>query len=159
MNNPDHIFESLETIFCVKIPYLNSLIREPGWKKFGSGNWDGKQFGSGINISDSQHLNLVYVVQEASSTDGKAAVSLEKLKLFRQFYVMVVCYIYFTRIIVYLLRITVPFQVRGAPSVLCDGRLLNLLHQDHRLPSQDHRPLPGEGAIQLLFVRIQCRGS
>jgi hypothetical protein len=52
-------------------------------------------------------------VQEASSTDGKAAVSLEKLKLFRQFYVMVVCYIYFTRIIVYLLRITVPFQVRG----------------------------------------------
>ena len=49
--------------------------------------------------------------QEASSTDGKAAVSLEKLKLFRHFYVMVVCYIYFTRIIVYLLRITVPFQV------------------------------------------------
>lgn len=49
-------------------------------------------------------------LQEASSTDGKAAVSLEKLKLFRQFYVMVVCYIYFTRIIVYLLRITVPFQ-------------------------------------------------
>jgi hypothetical protein len=40
-------------------------------------------------------------------------VSLEKLKLFRQFYVMVVCYIYFTRIIVYLLRITVPFQVKG----------------------------------------------
>lgn len=49
-------------------------------------------------------------LQEASSTDGKAAVSLEKLKLFRHFYVMVVCYIYFTRIIVYLLRITVPFQ-------------------------------------------------
>lgn len=49
-------------------------------------------------------------LQEASCTDGKAAVSLEKLKLFRHFYVMVVCYIYFTRIIVYLLRITVPFQ-------------------------------------------------
>ncbi len=57
-------------------------------------------------------------MQEASSTDGKAAVSLEKLKLFRQFYVMVVCYIYFTRIIVYLLRITVPFQVRGGTSVV-----------------------------------------
>jgi hypothetical protein len=88
---------------------------------------------------------LDYAVQEASSTDGKAAVSLEKLKLFRQFYVMVVCYIYFTRIIVYLLRITVPFQVRGAPSVLRDGRLLHLLHQDYLLPPQDHRPLPGKG--------------
>jgi len=49
-------------------------------------------------------------LQDAQHTDGKAAVSLEKLKLFRHFYVMVVCYVYFTRIIVYLLRITVPFQ-------------------------------------------------
>ncbi|XP_077986317.1 protein GPR108-like isoform X2 [Glandiceps talaboti] len=48
-------------------------------------------------------------LQEASSTDGKA-ISLAKLKLFRHFYIMIVCYIYFTRIIVYLLKITVPFQ-------------------------------------------------
>ena len=41
---------------------------------------------------------------------------MEKLKLFRHFYVMVVCYVYFTRIIVYLLRITVPFQVRKQPN-------------------------------------------
>ena len=32
--------------------------------------------------------------------------------MFRHFYIMVVCYVYFTRIIVYLLRITVPFQAR-----------------------------------------------
>lgn len=49
-------------------------------------------------------------LQEASRTDGKAAVNLRKLKLFRHFYVMIVCYIYFSRIIVYLLKITVPFQ-------------------------------------------------
>jgi len=49
-------------------------------------------------------------LQQASATDGKAAANLRKLKLFRHFYVMIVCYIYFTRIIVYLLRITVPFQ-------------------------------------------------
>ena len=49
-------------------------------------------------------------LQESSQTDGKATISLEKLKLFRHFYIMVVCYIYFTRIIVYLLKITVPFQ-------------------------------------------------
>ncbi|KAK7929395.1 hypothetical protein WMY93_005790 [Mugilogobius chulae] len=58
---------------------------------------------------------------EASSTDGKAAVNLEKLKLFRHYYVMIrlthtavvstdVCYIYFTRIIAILLKITMPFQ-------------------------------------------------
>jgi hypothetical protein len=34
MNNPDHISESLETIFV-----------DPGWKKYGSG----------INIPDPQH--------------------------------------------------------------------------------------------------------
>lgn len=49
-------------------------------------------------------------LQEASHVDGKAAKNLSKLKLFRHFYIMIVCYIYFTRIIVYLLRITVPFQ-------------------------------------------------
>lgn len=49
-------------------------------------------------------------LHEASTTDGKAAISLKKLKLFRQFYIMIVCYIYFTRIIVYLLKITVAFQ-------------------------------------------------
>jgi hypothetical protein len=38
MNNPDHISESLETIFP-GLKYLISFmrIRDPGWKKFGSG--------------------------------------------------------------------------------------------------------------------------
>ncbi|MBN3310161.1 GP108 protein, partial [Amia calva] len=49
-------------------------------------------------------------LQEASGTDGKAAMNLEKLKLFRHYYVMIVCYIYFTRIIAILLKVTVPFQ-------------------------------------------------
>lgn len=56
-------------------------------------------------------------LQDASATDGKAAVSLEKLKLFRHFYIMVVCYVYFTRIIVYLLKITVPFQYEWLDSM------------------------------------------
>ncbi|XP_041097954.1 protein GPR108-like [Polyodon spathula] len=49
-------------------------------------------------------------LQEASSTDGKAVMNLAKLKLFRHYYVMIVCYIYFTRIIAILLKVTVPFQ-------------------------------------------------
>ncbi len=35
MNNPDHIFESLETIFWVKV--IKFFDEDPGWKKFGSG--------------------------------------------------------------------------------------------------------------------------
>ncbi len=40
MKRPDHISESLKTIFGLK--YLNSLmrLRDPGWKKFGSGIQD-----------------------------------------------------------------------------------------------------------------------
>ncbi|CAD7702408.1 unnamed protein product [Ostreobium quekettii] len=49
-------------------------------------------------------------LREGAETDGKAAVNVEKLTLFRQFYVMVVVYIYFTRIIVYLLQNTLPFE-------------------------------------------------
>lgn len=49
-------------------------------------------------------------LQEASATDGKAAISMKKLVLFRYFYVMIVVYIYFTRIIVYLVKIAVPFN-------------------------------------------------
>mmetsp|Transcript_36210 Transcript_36210/g.43686 ORF Transcript_36210/g.43686 Transcript_36210/m.43686 type:complete len:435 (+) Transcript_36210:161-1465(+) len=49
-------------------------------------------------------------LREASHTDGKAARNVVKLTLFRQFYVMVVSYIYFTRIVVYLLKSTLPYQ-------------------------------------------------
>jgi hypothetical protein len=46
MNNPDHIFKSLETIFF-GLKYFNSLMQirdgdssDPGWKKVGSGTRD-----------------------------------------------------------------------------------------------------------------------
>lgn len=43
-------------------------------------------------------------LREAATTDGKAAVNLMKLTLFRQYYVVVICYIYFTRVVVYALE-------------------------------------------------------
>jgi hypothetical protein len=54
--------------------------------------------------------NLATQLREASETDGKAARCLEKLKLFRAFYVVVVVFIYFTRIVVTLLTNTLAYQ-------------------------------------------------
>jgi hypothetical protein len=51
MNNPDHIFKSLETNFFafLGLKYINSLMRtrDPGWRQFGSGIRDGKKSDSG----------------------------------------------------------------------------------------------------------------
>lgn len=46
-------------------------------------------------------------LEEAARTSDKAAITLRKLKLFKHFYIMIVCYIYFTRIIMYLLKVRV----------------------------------------------------
>lgn len=43
-------------------------------------------------------------LRETSKTDGKAARTLAKLTLFRQFYILVIGYLYFTRIIVFALE-------------------------------------------------------
>ncbi|XP_010264826.1 PREDICTED: protein GPR107-like [Nelumbo nucifera] len=61
-------------------------------------------------------------LREASKTDGKAARNLAKLTLFKQFYVVVVGYLYFTRVVVsalgaiisYRFEWVVPAAVEGA---------------------------------------------
>jgi len=50
-------------------------------------------------------------LRQAAEVDGKAQNSLVKLQLFRQFYVMVVVYVYFTRIVVFLIAATIPFYM------------------------------------------------
>lgn len=49
-------------------------------------------------------------LREAAMTDGKAAVNLMKLTLFRQYYVVVICYIYFTRVAVYFLMMITSYR-------------------------------------------------
>lgn len=49
-------------------------------------------------------------LRETSKTDGKAARNLAKLTLFRQFYVLVIGYLYFTRIIVFCLKTIVSYN-------------------------------------------------
>jgi hypothetical protein len=51
-------------------------------------------------------------LRDTSDSSEKKARNLEKLLLFRHFYVMTVAYIYFTRIIVYLLKSTVEYELR-----------------------------------------------
>ncbi len=49
-------------------------------------------------------------LREAAEVDGKAHATLQKLRIFRSFYVVVIMYIYITRILVYLVSATVPFN-------------------------------------------------
>ncbi|KAM0003057.1 putative transmembrane protein GPR107/GPR108 [Helianthus debilis subsp. tardiflorus] len=49
-------------------------------------------------------------LREAARTDGKAVVNLMKLTLFRQYYVVVICYIYFTRVVVYALETITSYK-------------------------------------------------
>lgn len=49
-------------------------------------------------------------LREAAMTDGKAAVNLMKLTLFRQYYIVVISYIYFTRVAVYVLETITSYR-------------------------------------------------
>jgi hypothetical protein len=66
MNNPDHISESLETIFWVKI--LKFFDADPtGMEKVRSR--ERKKFGSGINILDLQHCYYVFKTMGSNRVD------------------------------------------------------------------------------------------
>ncbi|KAG6490829.1 protein CANDIDATE G-PROTEIN COUPLED RECEPTOR 7-like [Zingiber officinale] len=56
----------------------------------------------------------IRTLKETSKTDGKAARTLAKLTLFRKFYVAVIGYLYFTRIVVYALRTITSYKYRWA---------------------------------------------
>ena len=47
-------------------------------------------------------------LRESASVDGRAEVTFQRLTLFRAFYVQVVVFVYFTRIVAYLVRATLP---------------------------------------------------
>lgn len=49
-------------------------------------------------------------LRESARTDGKAAVNLMKLTLFRHYYIVVICYIYFTRVVVYALETITSYR-------------------------------------------------
>lgn len=63
-------------------------------------------------------------LREASKTDGKAARNLQKLSLFKKFYMVVVSYLYFTRIVVSALGSLLGYQHQWGIVVAEEGASL-----------------------------------
>ncbi|GMT31609.1 hypothetical protein PFISCL1PPCAC_22906, partial [Pristionchus fissidentatus] len=60
------------------------------------------------------------LLSEGARTDGKAAFNLEKLRLLRQFYLLVIAYIYSTRIIKYMLQFAMPFNLEWLTAAMVE---------------------------------------
>ncbi|KAI3520204.1 hypothetical protein L1887_09477 [Cichorium endivia] len=71
-------------------------------------------------------------LRETSKTDGKAARILAKLSLFKQFYVLVIGYLYFTRLVVYSLKTISAYKfewvANGAEEVASLGFYIVMFH-------------------------------
>jgi len=63
----------------------------------------------------------IKTLKDAAGTDGKAARNLSRLKQFRTFYIAVVVFIYFTRIVLVLIENSVPFQLTWLPHFLYEA--------------------------------------
>lgn len=48
-------------------------------------------------------------LKQAANVDGHAQVNLAKLKQFQKFYIQMLAYVYFTRVLLFLLGTTLPF--------------------------------------------------
>ncbi|CAK9169300.1 unnamed protein product [Ilex paraguariensis] len=80
-------------------------------------------------------------LREAARTDGKAAVNLMKLTLFRQYYIVVICYIYFTRVVVYALETITSYRYLWTSVVA--GELATLafyVFTGYRFKPEAHNP-------------------
>lgn len=80
-------------------------------------------------------------LREAALTDGKAAKSLVKLTLFRQYYIIVVSYIYFTRIVVLALRTIISYQYSWTCDLTTElATLAFYIFTGYRFKPETHNP-------------------
>ncbi|GMH29863.1 hypothetical protein Nepgr_031706 [Nepenthes gracilis] len=83
----------------------------------------------------------IKILREAARTDGKAAVNLMKLTLFRQYYIVVICYIYFTRVIVYALETITSYRYMWTSVVAAEfATLAFYLFTGYKFKPQAHNP-------------------
>jgi len=96
-------------------------------------------------------------LREASQSDGKAARNLQKLRLFRQFYLIVVSYIYFTRIIVYLLDATLQYYLLWLGDVFTELATLIFFsvvgYKFRPVPNNPYFHLEEEDAVRMEELR------
>lgn len=83
-------------------------------------------------------------LRQAAETDGKANANMVKLQLFRQFYIIVVAYIYFTRIVVYLISASVSYEYLWLGDFSSEGAALAfyLITGYKFRPQQDNPYIP-----------------
>nr|AAM63843.1 unknown [Arabidopsis thaliana] len=80
-------------------------------------------------------------LREAAKTDGKAAVNLVKLTLFRQYYIVVICYIYFTRVVVYALETITSYKYMWTSVVASELATLGFyLFTGYKFRPEVHNP-------------------
>lgn len=80
-------------------------------------------------------------LREAARTDGKAAVNLMKLTLFRQYYIVVICYIYFTRVVVYALETITSYKYLWTSVVAGElATLIFYVFTGYKFKPEQHNP-------------------
>ncbi|KAL0701164.1 hypothetical protein Bca4012_057286 [Brassica carinata] len=80
-------------------------------------------------------------LREAAKTDGKAAVNLVKLTLFRHYYIVVICYIYFTRVVVYALETITSYKYMWTSVVASElATLAFYLFTGYKFRPEVHNP-------------------
>ncbi|KVI07281.1 protein GPR107-like [Cynara cardunculus var. scolymus] len=63
----------------------------------------------------------IRTLREASTTDGKAARNLRKLTLFKKFYMVVIAYLYFTRVVVSVMGSIVNYRYEWVTTLASEG--------------------------------------
>ncbi|VDD92117.1 unnamed protein product [Enterobius vermicularis] len=80
-------------------------------------------------------------LQEGARSDGKAAFNLEKLVLFRHFYLIVISYIYLTRVIKFFVEYVVPFDYEWISDAVVEvSTLFFFLITGHKFRPQERNP-------------------
>eukprot|EP00759_Apiculatamorpha_spiralis_P043021 PhF_6_TR40710/c0_g1_i1/m.61213 len=92
-------------------------------------------------------------LKEAADADGKAARNLQRLRQFRTFYIVVVAYIYFTRIGVVLLENALPYTIAWVAAFVHEcGSICFYTYVGVKFRPQEHSPytqIPDDDAEEL----------